>query len=188
MRGIAVTGNRDRPNRTGRRGHPGRACGGFTLIELMVAIFIISILIALVIGVGKYVYDESARRETESMQAIAMNAVEAFYGIVGEYPPDSISTPPAEGLAALLYCLRGGDEGGIEDLKLPESTCIRIKEVCGQILLEIPSDYFDGTTIKDAWGKQMDYKADGGLGGKPVLISPGPDGDMNTEDDIRSDM
>jgi len=170
MRGIAVTGNRDRPNRTGRRGHPGRACGGFTLIELMVAI------------------DESARRETESMQAIAMNAVEAFYGIVGEYPPDSISTPPAEGLAALLYCLRGGDEGGIEDLKLPESTCIRIKEVCGQILLEIPSDYFDGTTIKDAWGKQMDYKADGGLGGKPVLISPGPDGDMNTEDDIRSDM
>jgi len=185
MRGIAVTGNRDRPNRTGRRGHPGRARGGFTLIELMVAIFIISILIALVIGVGKYVYDESARRETESMQAIAMNAVEKFHEIANQYPRDSIGDPPhTESLAALLHDLRGEP---IENI--PESTSMRIKEVCGQILLEIPSDYFDGTTIKDAWGKQMDYKADGGLGGKPVLISPGPDGDMNTEEDnIRSDM
>ena len=59
-----------------------------TLVELLVAMFIIAILITLVVQVARYVYEEAARKETQSIQNLTMRAVEAYHELTGEYPPD----------------------------------------------------------------------------------------------------
>lgn len=159
----------------------------FTLIELMVVIFIIGILIALVVGVGKYVYDEAARKETESTMAIVMEAIEAFKSVAGEPPADTgvASEPDYSDEALLLQLLEQPTDGGVQ---LREHQGAKIKQTCQAIMLKLPSDAFDGTSIKDAYGNDLRYEADGGFGNTPVLISAGnPDGVFGNEDDIRSD-
>ncbi len=47
--------------------------------------------------------------------------------------------------------------------------------------------YTDTRAFIDGYGKFMDYLPAGGVGGTPLLISAGPDGQFGTEDDIRSD-
>ena len=193
MRDIPVIGDYDRSDRP--RVRRPRRIPAFTLVELMVVIFIISILVALVIGVGKYVYDEAARRETESIQAIVMNAVETFHDIAGIYPPSGPfpgMEPPLDkgGIIGLIYQFKGGTvPGGVDSSN--DKVRERIKEACGPIILELPPDVLRASdnNIYDGFGNPMDYDDDGGLGGKPVLISPGADEDINTEEDnLRSDM
>lgn len=58
-----------------------------------------------------------------------------------------------------------------------------------KVLANLDSETWPGgSTIKDAYGNGLKYEKKGGLGECPVLISGGPDGNINTEDDnIRSD-
>ena len=157
----------------------------FTLIELMVVIFIIGILIALVVGVGKYVYDEAARKETESTLAIVVEAIEAFKSVVDHYPADTgVGSYPDYSDEALLYQLLETPDAVVV---MREAQAVRIVEACKAILLTLPSDAYDGTALNDAYGGELEYDADGGFGGRPVVISRGPDGLLDTEDDIRSD-
>lgn len=162
----------------------------FTLIELLVAIFIIAILISLVVAVAGYVYDEAARKQTQSIQNLTMRAVEAYYELIEEYPADPndlTGTPDPNAVVMMLLNqlqarILTTDSTQLENLKK------RIKKATGPLLLELPSDALDlnNDTIRDAFGNPMEYYRTGGLGGRPVLVSAGPDGLFLTDDDIRS--
>ena len=158
----------------------------FTLVELLVAMFIIAILITLVVGVAGYVYEEAARKETQATQNLVMIAVKAFKQATGESPKDEndFSPPPVPREQLLLYQLKGDHLGtNTRDQEMKA----RIKKATGDTLLEIPPDVMDGTVVRDGFGNAMIYLRQGGLGSRPVVISAGPDEQFDNEDDIRSD-
>jgi len=158
----------------------GRARPAFTLIELMVVIFIIGILVTLVVGISKYVYDEAARRETHGIQEIVVTAIQAFREVDGNYPNDA--GPPNFAIDVLVDQLVADISCGYTAEK-----AAGIQKATREILLKLPTDAFDGNTIYDGFGNEMRYYRDQGLGGGPVVVSAGPDGTFDNADDIRSD-
>lgn len=57
-----------------------------------------------------------------------------------------------------------------------------------KILMNLPKGALQNGEIYDAYDRKMRYEPTGGMGGVPVWISDGQDGDPNTdEDNIRSD-
>ncbi len=144
---------------------------GFTLIELLVVMFIMAVIVALIVGVGRYVTDSAAKKETQATQAIVMRAIEAYR----EEDPNS-AAPQANDTSELVAKLRDSDKASAI-----------LNELSGEVLGG------ENNAIHDGFGEEMKYDRDGGFGGTPVLISPGPDrrfgseGDEYGHDDIRSD-
>jgi len=166
-----------------RRPVPAGAAG-FTLIEILIVLFIFGVLLTLAVNVARYVYDEAARKETQSTQAIVISAIQAFYDVTDDYPDDG-GDPQASG-KSLLKELNGEDISNRFDSDLEK----RIVKATRDILLKLPLDAFKvgDEAIRDSFGRKMRYDKAGGLGGVPALISAGPDGDFDTaEDNIRSD-
>jgi prepilin-type N-terminal cleavage/methylation domain-containing protein len=174
-----------------------RPTEAFTLVEVLVVIFILAVLAAIIAGVAGYVMKSAAARETAATQKILMEAIQAFHDAAGD-PSDSDSnyhghvypqidpSDPNSGKVLIGY-LTGS--GGTQTPAVKAAT---------DVLLKLPKDAWDGdsnSAVKDAWRQDMRYDPNGGLGGKPVVISEGPDGkfggasagDPNGEDDVRSD-
>ena len=140
---------------------------GFTLLEMLVVVVIIAILTGLVMGISTYVQNEGARKETESTQAVVMQAIQVYYDISfpNNYPLET------------------------EWLRILAEN----PEAC-EYLLCLPSDTYrvlqppNPQELHDGWGRAMNYRRSSGFGGRPVIVSAGPDGKINTEkDNIRSD-
>jgi hypothetical protein len=133
-----------------------------------------------------------------------MAAIDAYRKVTGNVPdvvyePDSLSTvpykksDPIQVMSKLLTFLTTGKIDGTLDINIP------IYKATHPFL---GND--DGTPLTtDAYGKPMLYLKDGGVGGKPVIVSAGPDGWFGYEkeyknnptlqkqyqkDNIRSDM
>ena len=166
-----------------------REGAAFTLIELLIVLFILGVLVTLVVGVTRYVLNEGRRKETITTEALVMQAVEAFHEVTGEYPPEADAKypdylPNEESIRVLVHYLKG-------DAPVTASVPIRnrINERTGDFLLKLPKDAFTGSgVIRDGFGEALEYDDDGGLGGRPVVISGGEDCDTATaEDNIRSD-
>lgn len=147
----------------------GAARRGFTLIELMMVMFILSVLVALVVGVSWYVIEQGRKIETLSSQRRLMGAIEAYRKATNklpyryragdvEYNPESNYTPEAQ-MTKLLDVLRG---------KTPRNAVAT--EATKAMLGET-----GGSLTSDAYGKAMIYLSDKGVGGNPVIISAGPD-------------
>jgi prepilin-type N-terminal cleavage/methylation domain-containing protein len=174
----------------------------FTLIEVLIVIFILSILAALGTSVAGYVVRLSARHETTTTQRLLIQAVQSFYdaSIPKTYPPDCYdpSIPrPNDSCRVLLNHLTGKyDPDNSGSLAIDKSQTPAARSAT-TLLLQLPRDAWDGywnSSVKDAWKHTLRYEARGGLGSVPVLISAGPDGlfgvkstDREGEDDIRSD-
>ncbi len=198
-------------NRKMNMRHPRRHA--FTLIELLVAIVIIVIIIAMVVSVANYVFEEAARKQTQTTQNIVMTAVEEYKKLMGQYPADVAYTDQyvsdvdaifRDSNTILMLCLLGGvddDPMGMYPYKHPwfydnpnetqdrERLQVKIKKAMGKKLGELSPDVLDTSNfwILDGWEVPMRYEQFGGLGKRPVLISAGPDGSFETEDDnIRS--
>ena len=69
------------PRRPGER--------AFTMVELLVVLLILAILLGLVVGISRYIMSESARKQTEAIQLVVMNAIERYRDVKGSYPGDS---------------------------------------------------------------------------------------------------
>ena len=187
--------NRTAPNSVAQSGRASHRRSAFTLIELLVVIFILGILVTLVVSISGYILDKSNRDQTLANQKVILTAIGAFHDIMGNYPPDTdaaLDPPPSATLtleektgAVLLYYLKGikATFPPIES----DMVAMRIRDATGKCLLNLPTDAFDGTIVRDAYGQAMGYSAAGGLGGRPAIISAGPDGQFGTTDDIRSD-
>jgi len=165
------------------------ATKAFTLVELMVVMLILGIIVALVVGISDYVMREAVLKQTQESQRILMNAIQAYYdnSRPKAYPPDTgtdLQTMPqmeASGEQLVQYLTEGGDPNN----PTPDHpACQAAKEK----LRDLSQEAYDPPHFRDAYGNAMGYDADGGIGGGPVIISAGPDGDPSTEtDNIRSD-
>ena len=144
----------------------------FTLIEVLVVIVILGVLVALVVGVGKVVTDKAARDSTSSIQTILTSAINVFHQATGEYPVEDANSPAASN-RKLWEQLTA----------VPESY---------KLVQRLPADAVSTSEqmFRDGYGRNMDYRKSGGMGGQPVIISPGPDGKFSKPhevDNIRSD-
>lgn len=153
--------------------------GGFTLVELMLVIFVLAVLVAMVVGVGSYVMQQGKKNETLGKMDRLLAGIRAYANVTGEVPPED-----PNGSGDIQYLMDG----------------LAGKRVSGDLKEELRREVMDYTgehddTLKyDAFGTRMLYFSARGLGGKPVLLSAGADtlfGDEGIRDrmadNIRSD-
>jgi type II secretory pathway pseudopilin PulG len=162
------------------------------MIELLVVMFILAVLVALVASVGGYVMRSANEKETATIQAVLMDAIQAWHdkdtSTPKQYPPDRTGPTyvPDASAGILMDYLEGRSP--------PSSTNTPQVRAATEILLKLPKEAWGGPAsgpVRDSWGVPMRYHATGGLGGRPVIISAGPDGKFDPspydEDNIRSD-
>ncbi|OQB86968.1 MAG: hypothetical protein BWX88_00833 [Planctomycetes bacterium ADurb.Bin126] len=146
---------------------------GFTLVEMLTVLLILAIILALVVGISKHLMEEAARKQTEATQSVLMNAIVRYKELTRTLPPENNLYP---------LCAANAPQE-VRDL-----------------VSRLPKEQFtwdnaaQTATAKDGWGQAMTYKATGGRGGVPVLLSAGPDRKINATathaenlDNIRSD-
>ncbi len=152
-----------------------RAKKGFTLVEMLAVLFIVSILLGIVLGSARYATQVSRISRAESdLQAIA-DALERFHLVFGEYPPvDSATNLVTYKRDSLGYSQSSGNE--------------RLEFTFANLL---PKD-FSGI---DPWSHSYVYRVYDPARGLQdettqeddklyVLASLGPDGKEGTDDDI----
>ena len=162
-----------------------RAAGaGFTLIELLVVMFVLAILVALVVGVGRWVRVIGQEKQTIVTQKIVMAAIQAYYDTYEVYPADGGNGDESDDSGKeLLKNLKGEGFGDEEKARVSRATM--------KVLRGLPQGALSagGEDVKDGFGNGMRYDKDSGLGGRPVVISAGPDGKFDVQaDNIRSDQ
>lgn len=187
---------RDRHPHSAVRGRSVRA--GFTLVELLLVMFVMSVLVALVVGVGRYVIEQGRKQETINNQDRLIGGIDAFHKVVGQYPEDD---PNGYGLITILVRQLDGDFSRVKPPGIKTSSALtnEIRDST-KVFVGLGTDdtgVAAAAYTKDAWGNEMVYYNEGGLGGKPVIISAGPDGDFGfgvskldkekRKDNIRSD-
>ena len=192
----------DAPSTHATRG----ARGGFTLIEILVVLFILGILAAIVVSIAGYVMNSASRHETAAIQKTLFEAVQAYRdaNVPKGYPPDHYGSEPNASISGrvLVNYLTGQLDTNQDGTQDPSSVVQPATvEAATKALLTLPKEAWDGnwnSAVKDGWRVAMRYEAAGGLGGRPVIISAGPDGrfgkddpgqddDAKEEDNIRSD-
>ncbi len=154
---------------------------GFTLVELLLVMFILSVLVGLVVGVSWYVIEEGRKKETLIKQKNLLAAIDGFRKVTGHVPgelttekctynPDS-SQEDLYSSTKLMANLRnvlttGNYDNTNPDINSPiyKATHPFLGEDNGSALLT------------DAWGNSMLYLKNGGMGGTPLIVSAGPDG------------
>ncbi len=170
---------------------------GFTMVELLVVLLILSTLAAMVIGVGHLLAQKQDRVLTQSNQKIILAAISKYADRRGGEVPAN----PADPGAGTYVDVAVSRPTGFTDSKwevFARSSLLYLKlegdAECMRIIDQLPR----GTVVRgvlgepaafvDAYGNYMDYLENGAFGG-PLLISGGPDGYIGGEfgaDDIRS--
>jgi len=172
----------------------------FTMVELLVVLLILSTLVTMVIGVGRYLAQEQDRQLTRSYQANILGAINIYVSRHGAAPPNPLEPPPGGTYANPMDGIIRPD--GLTDAEWEIYarnsllySYLESDPQCLAIINELPG----GATVRgqlnqpaaflDAYGKYMDYREKGAFGG-PLIVSGGPDGYIGGEyapDDIRSD-
>ena len=158
---------------------------GFTLIEMIVVVAIIAVLVTIVVGVSGLVLSRASVERTKVNMQVIYQAIEAYHDAEENYPPDEPdSAPPADWGAGTrnwhAYCR--GKKLYDELISVPQAQAhiANLKDV----IMNISGN----NVFVDGFDKYMEYFSSEGVGGTPVIISAGSDGDFETEkDNIRSD-
>lgn len=152
-----------------------RGCNGaFTMVEMLAVLTILTILVALAVGVGQHVIEEAKRKQTIATQEVVMQAIQAYYDNHNGYPPEE--TDGSDDCSQLM-----------KNHLVPDKDAGELVKGLGSEAYAGIGTHGTGAALLDAYAKEMRYEISGGLGGGPVLISAGKDGDWGTTDDIRSD-
>ena len=171
---------------------PGRRA--FTLVEMLVVVFVIAILVTIVVGVSKVVISRAAKDRTIINMKVILGAVDAYHELTGSYPsnPDWVRDPatfpvpvkPAVGWTDRDWVAyqRGKHLYGQLDA-IPQAQA-KLSPLGKDAILSISGS----SVFVDGFRKYMAYFRDQGAGGTPLVVSAGADGDFGTpEDNIRSD-
>ncbi len=148
---------------------------GFTLVEMLAVLFIVSILLGIVLGSARYASQVSRISRAESDLHVLADALDRFHLIFGEYPPvDSVTN--------LVTYTR-------DSLNFEEETLdSRVPFAFAHLL---PA----GFTALDPWAHPYVYRVrspERGVNAEPepqddalyYIASRGPDGKEGTDDDI----
>lgn len=166
----------------------------FTLIEMLAVIAILGILLTMIIGVSGYIKNRAKEKQTETTLKIVSEAVAYYQDNTGNLPRRYDSTGTLTVIAdndstGLMYVLANSTYTKDLIAKLPKSAWgdepdnVAIYDSNGSAVSS-PGQCF---LLVDAFGNEIHWYADQGRGGSFVLVSAGPDGNLNTDDDIRSD-
>ena len=129
---------------------------GFSMVELMAVLIILGLLFALVAGNVMGKVDKAKETTTKANLKSLHNAVKSFRMDTGRYPTED------EGLYALI-------EAPMDLETYPEE------------------GYLDTTELPmDAWGNEYIFELYPESGKPFVIRSLGPDGELDTEDDLLS--
>jgi prepilin-type N-terminal cleavage/methylation domain-containing protein len=198
------------------RSMPETTRAAFTLIEVLIVVLILTILATLVVSMGATLRIASGRQKTMQYQSLVMAGVRAYYGVRGFYPAEGISSGtaiPIPVMSAPRYY--GGDHYDHPYYRECMASKIRNANLYLQLLAEpesaktvqalpplalfrVPNQLWSlpgvNYVFRDGYNNDMDYRVSAGLGGRPVLISAGPDGafgfgtfQSSDADNIRSD-
>lgn len=157
---------------------------GFTLVELSLALVVLTLVVLLVSGVGASVQDSIRTDQTRAIQRTVLQAVQA-YARDADDPTSPQAYPPGAGepgSSGSLYAALQKHAPARKLLRdLPAET-VRQADITtpdGSKLMEI---------LVDAFGRELRYDRTGGLAGQtPVLHSLGADPDDPT-DDIETEL
>ncbi|MCK4627244.1 MAG: prepilin-type N-terminal cleavage/methylation domain-containing protein [Phycisphaerae bacterium] len=171
--------------------HSGR---GFTLVEMLVVITIITVLVLVVVGVSRIVIGRAGEEQTRLNMEVIRQAIQSYYDAKKIYPPDETdfsdqptsgemgSSNNPEGLRNWQAYKRGKKLYG-ELSSVPQARA-QIANLGEDAIKNINGN----NVFVDGFDKYMEYRSDEGVGDTPVIISAGGDGDFNTEkDNLRSD-
>jgi len=165
---------------------PGPAAAGFTLTEILVVIAIITILVGAIVGISAYVFEQSRRKQTETVQKLLLSAIDAYYDASSPktYPPNTIPPNPLDlnqtGFVLMSYLT--GQNGTSPPNTAAVAAATKALQDMPQKALQLSP-----LAILDGWGKAMRYDPNGGFGGRPLVTSAGKDGNFVTSDNISSD-
>jgi len=130
----------------------------FTLVEMLVVMLILSVCLALVVGISTNVLRDSKDNETHYIQDVVLTALKTYHEANGTWPPENTDNPRST--TTMLRALQG-DKDSREKLKMLPRMAI-IRNDAGRPVL------------MDGYGYPMEYFRTGGLGGKsPLLVSQG---------------
>ena len=148
---------------------------GFTLIEVLTVVAIITILLGALVVVGTGHADRARAQKTQSILEQIELALQLYHSEFDEYPPDgydySVSTSPGypiRGSACLTYFLAWKSPDGVNDprdfILIKKSYVedpaypIDVKAHNGQPYLEIETNLFTRAgEIVDGWGNPIHY-------------------------------
>ena len=157
---------------------------GFTLIEIMVVIVILTILVGIVVGASKYAITKGQRSRAQSEISMMENALESYKSDNGVYPPSTAIRSSGSGFPAgaieisnsgsLYFALAGG-------------TKVYMTFKPNQLKTTTTPPVI--TYIVDPFGSSYNYYCNGGAANQTNsatfdLWSYGPDGQNDTGDDI----
>jgi prepilin-type N-terminal cleavage/methylation domain-containing protein len=144
---------------------------GFTLVEMLIAMLICAIAVALVVSVGADVQRTSRADETRAIQAVLAEAIRAYYDA-------GLPWPPGEGGPASSASLLGA---------------LQSEPAAQHVLARLPdfatrTDDSGRMLLYDGFDQPMRYSRTGGVGRQsPLLLSYGEDRQDPT-DDIFTDV
>ena len=163
-----------------------KLAGAFTLVEMLVAVFLIAILVTVMVGVSGIVVRRSGVAHTRATMKVIGRALRAYHDVTGRDPVEPASIRPAP------PGWRERDwQAYMRGKRLYD--CLMGVSRTQKILRSLPRDAFKSPrsgnrTFADGFGKYMDYLGSRGTKGTPLLLSAGLDGDFDRqEDNIRSD-
>lgn len=149
---------------------------GFTLVEMVTALFIIGILVAIVLGTGRDAVRQSRVATARADLQFAADALDRYRLVFGDYPPPATSPARPEGETA--------DGGSFPYLPMDYTR----RTLDGNDDYHFAALFPQGFTAIDPWGAPYRYQlTDSEEEGEPPvysLRSPGPDGKEGNDDDI----
>jgi type II secretory pathway pseudopilin PulG len=168
---------------------------GFTLAELVAALVALMIFVSLASAVDRYVREDALRRQAIATLRTAMDALEAYRMCPRGEPhsqaavAQSAAAQPVATQSATTQVAAGGYPPSSDDGR-SLLAALRSCRACDEPLARLSERALRdaAVAITDPYGQPLRYLSDGGIGGRPVLISAGPDRIFDTPDDIRSDQ
>ena len=157
----------------------------FTLVEMLVVVFVIAILVTLVVSVARDVMRRAGKDQTRTNMEVVLTAIEEYHKTYAVYPveADDFSGMTAGWTVADWepYVRARGLYHLLEDEP-------RAREILSKLKKDAIMSVSNAQIFADGFGKHMDYRSNKSANAGPLLESAGPDGDFLTkEDNIRSD-
>jgi prepilin-type N-terminal cleavage/methylation domain-containing protein len=158
---------------------------GFTLVELLVVIFVIGLLMGILIPTVSYAYRRVAINRTKSTLALCRSAIETYRNTHNRLPwvkPTDVKPLMLAGKSdqveiktpAVLAELRG------------RGTVNRTTDYLAGLAPQFVKDLGGGPTLVDAWGAEIRFRVEA-ASGEAAFWSLGPDGLDQTADGTSPD-
>lgn len=125
---------------------------GFTLLEVLLVLSIMSLLLLVAINMGNQKIDQMKREKTASDMKQILNAMQAYYVDMGEFPSDMLTLSNGGYLPANItssygvgYSIQNGNHTGEVNVTIPatiKAAALNAKIIAGMV----PSGFVDNTS------------------------------------------